>query len=163
MIDLVRIDDKLVHAQIIWGWKQALKARYVIVANDEAAHDELKKKMLTSAVNDMGTAGDIPVVEILSLAEAADELKRPEILQKRLILIVSRPADAVSLIEKGVDIESISVGWMSASPGKKRLLKTVFVDDRDIEAFRDLIGKGVSVKYQALLSDAQTDVAEALD
>jgi mannose/fructose/N-acetylgalactosamine-specific phosphotransferase system component IIB len=163
MIELVRIDDKLIHAQIIWGWARSLNASCVIVASDEAARDELRQRLLIMAARSMESNGQSPTVKILSLKEAVAELKdtgsSETYIHQRSILVVSRPADVVFLIENGVPIKNVSVGWMSFSPKKRRIFETVSVDKEDIEAFRELIGKGVNVKYQASPSDVQLDMA----
>ncbi len=160
MIELLRIDDKLIHAQMMWGWVRALKASCIIVANDEAAHDELRRNLLTMAARSTDAVEHPPIVEILSLEEAAKALKCIKAHRERSILVVSGPADVVFLMENGVPIKDVSVGWMSFLPGKKRIFETVSVDEKDIEAFRKLISEGVRVKYQASPSDVQMDMAD---
>jgi mannose/fructose/N-acetylgalactosamine-specific phosphotransferase system component IIB len=153
MIALLRIDDKLIHAQTIWGWVRVLGSSSIVVANDEAAHDELRRKLLTMAGAHLN-------VRVLSLEEAARYLMCHEERQEKSIVVVSKPADVVYLIENGVPVKSVNVGWMSFFPGKKRILETVSVDEKDIEAFRKLIGEGIVVKYQASPSDVQLDMAD---
>lgn len=149
---MLRIDDKLIHAQTIWGWVRALNLSQIIVANDEVAHDELRRHLLTSAVPEELS------VRILSLEEAIAELKNDRSNTcENSIIIVSKPADAVTLIEKGTPVKHVSVGWMSFSPGKKQVLETVYMGEEDIQAFRKLIDMGVSLKYQATPSSAQLD------
>ena len=155
MIALLRIDDKLIHAQMIWGWVRALGSSSIVVVNDEAAHDELRRELLIMAGAHLN-------VRILSLEEAVRDLMCHEESQEKSIVVVSKPADVVYLIENGVPVKSVSVGWMSFFPGKKRILETVSVDEKDIEAFRKLIGKGIAVKYQASPSDTQLDMADCI-
>lgn len=159
MIELLRIDDKLVHSQMIWGWVPALRAYCIIVANDEVARDKLRRDLLTAVVQNAGSTKQNLAIKILSLEEAVKELKCQKVVEKS-ILVVSKPTDVVFLLEKGVPIRNVSVGWMSFLPGKKRLFETIYVDDEDIEAFRKLISKGVNVKYQASPSDTQLDMSD---
>ena len=159
MIEFVRIDDKLVHAQIVWGWARMLNASCIIVANDEAAHNSLRRKMITMAAKGVGPDSQSPDVRILSLEEAAEELKITT-PHECSILVVSRPSDLVFLVDNHVTIHNVSVGWMSFLPGKRRILDTVSVDEEDMEAFRILISKGINVKYQASPSDVQLDMAD---
>ena len=161
MMVLVRIDDKLIHSQVIWGWVRALKATCIVVANDEAARDELRKRLLTTAVLSVGAPEEAPIVKIFSLAEAARDLKYQK-PKERSILVISRPSDAVRLLEKGVPIEGISVGWMSSLPGKEQIFDTVSVDEEDIEAFRELLSRDVSVKYPVSPSHSQLDMADSI-
>ena len=119
----------------------------------------------TISVSDETKGVDLkPVsVRILSLKETVGHLKRGDCSYERSILVVAKPSDVVLLLENGLSIKNVSVGWMSSFPGKKRILETVSVDEKDIEAFRKLISKGVSVKYQASPSDIQLDVADYID
>ncbi|HGJ64357.1 TPA: PTS mannose/fructose/sorbose transporter subunit IIB, partial [bacterium] len=48
-ISLVRIDDKLIHAQITWGWVPLIRPTHLIVVNDEAEKDQLRKEILLMA------------------------------------------------------------------------------------------------------------------
>ena len=153
MIAFLRIDDKLIHAQMIWGWVRVVKASRIIVANDEAARDELRRELLTMAAAHL-------TVKILSLEEAARDLRYHEESQEKSILVVSKPADVVSLLENGVPIKNVNVGWMSFLPEKRRILETVSVDKEDVAAFRKLISKGVKVSYQMSPSDIQLDIAD---
>jgi len=47
---LFRIDDRLIHGQVVVGWVNALKADYIIVINDAVARNELQKCLLKMAV-----------------------------------------------------------------------------------------------------------------
>ena len=47
---LFRIDDRLIHGQIVVGWVNALKADSIIVINDAVARNELQKCLLKMAV-----------------------------------------------------------------------------------------------------------------
>ena len=118
----------------------------------------LKEEQLINIKDDtLQDSQKSPIVKILSLKEAVAKLKGTG--HERSILVVSRPTDLVFLIENGVSIKEVSVGWMSSCPGKRRIFETVSVDEEDIEAFRELISKGVNVKYQASPSDVQLDMA----
>ena len=46
MIKLVRLDYRLLHGQVVFSWTQNVGAQRIIVVDDEAATDELKKTAL---------------------------------------------------------------------------------------------------------------------
>ncbi len=62
---LYRVDDRLIHGQVVVGWGRYLKANAILVASDRAADDELAKTMM-----EMGAPADVKV-EVLPLAAAA--------------------------------------------------------------------------------------------
>ncbi|MDD3473251.1 MAG: PTS sugar transporter subunit IIB, partial [Syntrophaceae bacterium] len=49
-IVLVRVDDRLVHGQILEGWLPSTRAEELLIANDALAQDELQKMIMESAI-----------------------------------------------------------------------------------------------------------------
>ena len=47
---LVRIDDRLVHGQVVEGWLKAIRATHIVVASDPVAADETQKALYLLAV-----------------------------------------------------------------------------------------------------------------
>jgi mannose/fructose/N-acetylgalactosamine-specific phosphotransferase system component IIB len=46
---LVRIDDRLIHGQVVAGWLRALGAQRIVIVDDAAARDEFLREVLTLA------------------------------------------------------------------------------------------------------------------
>mgnify|MGYP001573372670 CR=1 FL=1 len=152
-IDFVRIDDRFIHAQIIWGWVPRLKPTQIIVINDIIASNENRKKILLMAGEQIKNVK----VRILSLEEAITDPSFKLENQEKTFLIIGNPSDALFLIKNNIIIKSISLGCISERPGKTRILATVSIDDKDIKAFIELIKKGVEIKYQETPSDKPVD------
>ncbi|MDO8735330.1 MAG: PTS sugar transporter subunit IIB, partial [Elusimicrobiota bacterium] len=49
-IVLIRIDDRLIHGQIIEGWLKTVHADRILVVSDEAVHDEIQSQLMGLAV-----------------------------------------------------------------------------------------------------------------
>jgi mannose/fructose/N-acetylgalactosamine-specific phosphotransferase system component IIB len=156
-IEFLRIDDRFIHAQITWGWTPILKPTQVVVVNDEVANDEYRKKVLLIAADPIMSYSKI---KMLSLKEAIADPSLRENSQEKTLMIVDKPVDVVFLIRNGIVIKNVSLGWMSERPGKTKMLKTVSIDNEDIQAFRELVDMGVDVKYQTTPSDTPIDVKE---
>ncbi|MEK7398564.1 MAG: PTS sugar transporter subunit IIB [Candidatus Poribacteria bacterium] len=152
-IDFVRIDDRFIHAQIIWGWVPRLKPTQIIVINDIIASNENRKKILLMAGEQIKNVK----VRILSLEEAITDPSFKLENQEKTFLIIGNPSDALFLIKNNIIIKSISLGCISERPGKTRILATVSIDDKDIKAFTELIKTGVEIKYQETPSDKPED------
>jgi len=156
-IEFLRIDDRFIHAQITWGWTPILKPTQVAVVHDESAYDEYRKRVLLTAAEPILS---FTKLKILSHKEAVMDPSLRENSQEKTLLIIDKPSDAVFLINNGIVIKSVSLGWMSERPGKTKILGTVYMDSEDIMAFRELIRMGVDVKYQATISDTAVDAKE---
>lgn len=155
-IELVRIDDKLVHAQIILGWAPIIKPTQIIIANDEAANDELRKKILFAASSELSS--DKVNIVILTLDDTISLLKHCDENNKKIILVLSNPSDVLYLIKNNIPIKKVSLGYMSFGLGKNKIFDTVYMNEEDIQAFQTLSHIGVEIKYQISPYDAELDV-----
>ena len=122
---LVRIDSRLVHGQVVAAWVRALGARRIVVANDEAAGNPMRQRVMRMAVPQG--------VEVLfeTVSEAADTLRAL--------------VDALALVEAGVRPTVVNVGNLHMAAGKRRVAPAVAVDDGDRAALRALRERGVEV------------------
>jgi mannose/fructose/N-acetylgalactosamine-specific phosphotransferase system component IIB len=90
---LARIDDRLVHGQVVAGWNRVLSAGNIIVSSDSVAADEFRKIMLENA----SAPGDISVAVYGSM-EAARRTKSGEYRDKGAILLFESPAEVLRFL-----------------------------------------------------------------
>ncbi len=50
MVDLVRIDDRLVHGQVMAAWARALRTTHILVADDDSAADDFSRQIMQLAM-----------------------------------------------------------------------------------------------------------------
>lgn len=153
-IELVRIDDRLIHGQVVVGWVKALKANHIMVVNDKVAQDQMQQVLLSMAV-----PRNLKL-SILSVEESAQFLKEKIGINDRLIVLLNSPSDALSLVHKGVAIKTINVGGIHFCEGKKQILKAVCVDMVDIEAFYQLDRLGIELEGRIVPTDERIDIMD---
>jgi mannose/fructose/N-acetylgalactosamine-specific phosphotransferase system component IIB len=86
---LTRIDDRLIHGQVVVGWAQELKINHIIVINDEIVKNDMQKFLFR-----MATPNDINL-SILTTEEAALKIKGREYDDDLAMLLVKNPIDLV--------------------------------------------------------------------
>jgi mannose/fructose/N-acetylgalactosamine-specific phosphotransferase system component IIB len=152
----LRIDNRLVHGQVVVTWLQAERADTILVANDVIAGDEFQRTMLLAVKP--------PSVRelILSLDDAMAYVKDPSHAAEQIFLLVKDPADALRLHRGGIGMPVMNVGNMAFAVGSKRVTRTVFVTERDIEAFKALHDEGVQVTARMMPTDRRNDFLEML-
>jgi PTS system sorbose-specific IIB component len=139
---LYRVDDRLIHGQVVVGWGRYLKANMIVVCSDRVADDELARTMM-----EMGAPADVKVA-VLRMAEAAAEFKNDAYKNRAAIVLFETPADALRLVESDVPIERLNVGGMHFRPGKRQIMEGVSVDEEDCGALHELAARGVEVYVQ---------------
>ena len=152
-ITQMRIDDRLIHGQIVTAWISATKATTIIVADDIASKDAMQQMLLKLTV-----PSGINLI-IKSINETAKFLKEDS-GQVNALLIVRNPAAALALLKEGFTIKELNVGNISNSKsetGRKCLLPFIYVEEHDVNCLRELSKLGVSLEIRAVPNDKSID------
>jgi mannose/fructose/sorbose-specific phosphotransferase system IIB component len=154
---LVRIDDRLVHGQVVEGWLKAIRATHIVVVSDQVAADETQKALYLLAVP-QGIK-----LSCLSLQQAAEAWTGPAWKKERVLVLMSSPQDVLALVEKGATMESVNVGGLHYREGRIQILKAVSVDERDVAALKALSRRGVFLEARPLPLDEPIELKAYLD
>jgi PTS system mannose-specific IIA component len=156
-VTLLRVDDRLIHGQVVEGWVPYLKVDLVIVVSDAAAADEIQTALMKMALP--------PSVGLLVLpvAGAAEALASKQLSARSALVLVPAPAEALALVEKGLSVERINVGGLHYTVGKVQLGRALFLDEKDRLALRALAAKGIRLEGRALPGDVEEDLTAALE
>lgn len=157
MIVLARIDDRLIHGQVIEGWVTFLKATCIVVADDRVAGDQRQCSIMRVIV-----PGGLKLF-IGGVEDMCRLLTRPETERERVIVLFSRPADAVRACELGLTVGTMNIGGLHYGPGKCKLLDVLSVDEEDRQALLQLMGRGVKVEVQTVPTERPTPLEKVLD
>lgn len=149
---LTRIDDRLIHGQVMTAWIKQKNAVQVIVADDEVAEDEFMINVLEMAVPDEIAIG------IFNRQDAAEFMSQG--LNAPTILLVKGPEILNYLVDHGIKIDEIDVGGMGAKEGRSVLYKNISTNPEENKNFMELIEKGVNVFVQVMPQDKQVNIAE---
>ena len=144
MIVLTRIDDRLIHGQVVEGWVNHLKASCIIVADDAAASNPLQRSIM-----ELSVPRGLKIV-IGGIEEVCERLHSGALDAERIILLFSRPADVLRAFMQRLTCSSVNIGGMHFIPGKRKLLDVLSVNDADIEALRKIATRGIPVAVQAV-------------
>ena len=149
MIVMSRIDERLLHGQLVLAWLKYYPVDEAIVVDDESAHDPLKKMLLEMAVSGQVAVTVVDQEEALSAIEKAE--------RKRVFLLAADPSVFLHLLEKGIVIPSINIGGIYGKPDRTQLYKTVFITDqikKDIIA----LGQYSKVEHRVVPNDTSIDI-----
>ena len=144
MVLFVRIDDRLIHGQVVEGWANYLKATCIIVADDGVAANTLQRSIMEISVP-RGLR-----VLIGGVKEMCARLRTGILDKERVIMLFSSPVAALRALQEGLPSRTVNIGGMHYVPGKRKLLDVLAVDDSDVEALREITRMGVSVDVQTV-------------
>jgi PTS system mannose-specific IIB component len=151
-INLARIDSRLLHGQVATAWTPDSRANRIIVVSDTVSKDELRKKLIEQAAPTGVKANVIPIKKMIEVA------KDPRFGDTKALLLFETPQDALATIEGGVPIETLNVGSMAHSTGKKMLNKVLSMDKDDVATFEKLRDLGVKFDVRKVPADSKSDL-----
>lgn len=145
-ISFIRIDDRIIHGQVVTRWMSERPCDGVVAVDDPSANNPILAKVLKSAVP-QPLKGFVMTIERTSL-------KWNEIVssRKNYFLIVKTPETLVALYEKGADFISeypkLNVGPMSARENATKIGPNVAITTNEATAFDKLATLGMAIDFQ---------------
>ncbi len=153
---LVRIDDRLIHGQVVALWVKHLQSRRIVIVDDQVAKDSFLQTVLR------GAAPPGVTVDVSTLEAAPQALDRPESEQAKTIVLMKGPKTALALRQVGVVFDTLNVGGMGAGPGRKPLYRNISATPEELDLFRQLEALGVAAQIQIEPNGRAISVASLL-
>ena len=144
---LVRVDDRLIHGQVVAVWLRAIGADRIVIVDDTVARDEFLVEVLTLAA----PAG-VPV-EVHDIATGAPRVAELTSGPEAIFVLVKTPLTALALRRAGVAFDVLNVGGMGAGPGRRSLYRTISASDEERAAFREIEALGTAVEIRIIADD----------
>jgi mannose/fructose/N-acetylgalactosamine-specific phosphotransferase system component IIB len=138
---LYRIDDRLIHGQVVVGWGQAMDIEFIVLVDDAVAESEWEQELYRMGVP--------PEMEVFfhTVAEATAKLDAYRREQRRGILLTGDVRSMACLVAVG-EIPSVNIGGVHHRPGRVQRLRYVFLNGEEERQLRDIAARGVEVSAQ---------------
>lgn len=161
MIAQLRIDDRLIHGQVALVWTKELDTPGIVVANDNAANNEMVQMTLKMAT---------PTGKKLLIRSVDDAIKvfnNPKGKNMRMFALTNCVADALKIAQNVEDIDGINVAnvgrFADKSEGETHQVgSTLMLSDSELAALKELTKLDVPVFQQVVPSNPKTNIASML-
>lgn len=155
-IQLLRIDDRLIHGQVAITWAKDTRISRIIVVSDEVAANPIQKALLSQAA-----PPDVKA-HVVTLDKLIEVYFHPLFLNVKVMLLFTNPADVVSIYEKGVYFNTVNIGGMKFTDGKTMVTHFISVDQNDIDAFQYLDSQDIELEIRKVPSDRKQMLMDVL-
>jgi mannose/fructose/N-acetylgalactosamine-specific phosphotransferase system component IIB len=138
---LYRIDDRLIHGQVVVGWGQAMDIEFIVLVDDAVASSEWEQELYRMGVP--------PEMEVFfhSVAAATNGLEPYRRDPRRGLLLTGDVRSMACLVSAG-GISAVNVGGIHHRPGRVQRLRYVFLNKDEEQQLRDIAARGVQVAAQ---------------
>jgi mannose/fructose/N-acetylgalactosamine-specific phosphotransferase system component IIB len=152
---LNRIDDRLIHGQVVVGWGQPLDVEFIVLVDDAVATSDWEQ--------DLYRMGVPPEMELRfhSTAEAIHLLDGYRTEVRPGILLTGDIATMRALVAEG-GVREVNVGGIHHRAGRTQHLRYVFLNDEEEAALRELSSLGAVVTAQDVPATRAVPLEELL-
>ncbi len=148
-IVLTRIDNRLIHGQVLETWVPYVHADCIVVANDAVAEAPLKRMMMEASVPSRMR------VEIERVEGVVNLFSSRSLEGMRVLLLFGSTADALRAHQAGLGYQKLNLGNLHAGAGKTRLSCTIFLDPKDLNDLEELERAGVAITARCIPADTE--------
>jgi PTS system mannose-specific IIB component/fructoselysine and glucoselysine-specific PTS system IIB component len=141
-IELYRIDDRLIHGQVVVGWGQPLSLGFIVLVDDEVAASDWEQELYR-----MGVPPQMSVY-FDDVTHAAANLAGYQADERRGLLLTADITSMAQLCDATGTIRRINVGGIHHKPGRVQRLRYVFLTPQEEDALRALEARGIEVTAQ---------------
>jgi mannose/fructose/N-acetylgalactosamine-specific phosphotransferase system component IIB len=141
-VALYRIDDRLIHGQVVVGWGQSLQVGFIALVDEAVRASEWEQELYR-----MGVPGSVEV-RFADVAEAVAEVGAWEADARTGIVLTGDIATMAALCAGAPAVRRVNVGGIHFRPGRTERLRFVYLGDEEATTLRALAATGVEVTAQ---------------
>ncbi len=152
---VLRIDDRLIHGQVVAGWARPLGIEELLIASDKISQDAWACNAYKFAVPEN------IIFHCFDIKGCAKHLK-DSIDRKRIMIVVEKAADVYKLVKNGVEIKEVHIGGLGYREGARPIASYIYLSPEDIEALIALHELGIKIIGKQLPNSQPIDVIKKL-
>jgi PTS system mannose-specific IIB component len=154
-IQMIRIDDRLIHGQVVVGWCPHLRPDRIILCDDEIAQSEWERQVYCDAAAGYKAS-------VCTVRETQELVLTAETEREKILIIVESPKVAFQLLEGPIGFSKIIVGGMHHAPGKRSIASFIYIDDEDLNYFQRLRQKNITIEGRDVPTCKPIDIVSRL-
>ena len=142
---LCRIDDRLIHGQVVIGWGRAMAIDLIILVDDQVAASEWEQELYRMAV--------APEIEVrfVTVADAALRMAEWQSNGKRGLVLTGDLETMATLRASNPEVvQRINLGGVHHRPGRRERLPFLYLTDQELRTLQALEAGGAVITAQDL-------------
>lgn len=155
-IELYRVDDRLIHGQVVVGWGRPLDLAFLVVVDDDVATSEWEQELYR-----MGVPPEMDV-HFHTVADAARRHADYQRDPRPGLLLTGDVGTMRRFVDAAGDVRAVNVGGIHHRAGRRQRLRYVFLTPAEETELRDLAARGVTVSAQDVPSARAVPLEDVL-
>jgi PTS system mannose-specific IIB component len=156
-INLARVDDRLIHGQVMTKWSKGLGTNALFVIDNPTAKDPFMKDIFM-----MSAANSGMTIKVFSTDEAVEYWTKDNFEKYKAILLFKTIAAVKEVIDKGLPIKKLNIGGIAKTKDAKFVISSVGLKPADAELLKEIESKEVEVFFQTVPDTKALSLKDAL-
>lgn len=142
-----RVDNRLVHGQVIEAWLPYLDADHLVVVNDALAANPMQQQIMRLAIPARISVG------FIALRQARNVYDELAAGNESALFLVAGCEDIARMVEQGIRVSVLNVGNMHYGEGKQQVCAHVALSPEDKRCLGSLRQNGTHLDYRCVPTD----------
>lgn len=153
-LKLCRIDDRLIHGQVVTKWIKSVQINMILIIDDKFAKDPFMQSLYKSVA-----PGGMKL-QMMSVDDACAQWEKDQFKDSDM-MVLFRNVDAVlHVVEKGIPIKSLNIGGMATKHGSKTVIGTISLTEEEGKILYDMQREKSMEIYFQILPDNRKESLE---
>lgn len=149
MICFTRVDNRLIHGQVVQGWLPKIKADKIVVVSKHASENALMYKMMRMALPQKYA------LEIIEASKIKESLKDET---QKIFLLVEDIKQLFELTKQGLVLETVNIGNTRYEESKKEFATGIYFSQEDLQMLAELKKQNIVFSIKALPSSLEVKI-----
>lgn len=141
---LYRVDDRLVHGQVVIGWGKPYAVGFVALVDDAVAASDWERDLYR-----MGVPPEVDLI-FAGVAEAANQISAWRADARNGIVLTADIPTMAALCQAAPPVAQVNLGGVHHKPGRTPRLPYVYLTDEEFHTLEALEAQGTRVTAQDL-------------
>lgn len=156
-INLARVDDRLIHGQVMTKWSKGLGTNALFVIDDPTAKDPFLKDVFM-----MSSANSGMTIKVFTIDEAIEYWEKANFEKFKAILLFKNISTVKAVVDRGLPIKRLNIGGIAKTKEAKFVISSVGLKPADAELLKEIDAKGVEVFFQTVPDTKAVSLKDAL-
>jgi len=153
---LIRIDNRLVHGQILEAWIPFIGASHIVVVSDEVVGDLFREAVIRMVIPQQIE------VHIYGIEEFSRGLVYKNYLKERSIILFDSIDDLLRAYRLGFKFKTLNIGNVHANNGIYHPTPSISMSEDNVKGLISLADSGIRIELRCVPRDIPIDFLRAV-
>lgn len=157
-IQLTRVDDRLIHGQVMTKWSKGLGINAIFIVDNDVAKDDFMKQIYISSGSRSGLS-----IKVFSTQDVCDYWNNKQFDDYKALLLYKSIQSVYDSVSLGLPIDVLNIGGVSKKKDTQMIISSVNLSDSEIQYLTQLQNNfNVDIFFQMLPDSSRINLKDWL-